>query len=187
MPIITRNRVTGVDANLWLHMKVTIRPERPEDCEAIDAVTTAAFLEAPQADHTEQFIVKALRNAGVLSVSLVADLDGAIIGHVAASPVTISDNSPGWFGVGPVSVHPECQGRGVGSQLMENVLDALRDMGAVGCVVLGEPAYYGRFGFRAEPHLVLPNVPPEYFQAIKFVPSRARGVVSYHAAFGARE
>jgi putative acetyltransferase len=56
-----------------------------------------------------------------------------------------------------------------------------------GCVLLGEPEYYGRFGFQADPNLMLPDIPPEYFQAIALDSSRPRGTVSYHEAFKARE
>ena len=135
--------------------------------------------------HTEQFIVTALRNAGQLSVSLVADDHGAVIGHVAISPVTISDGTAGWLGLGPISVAPNYQGQGIGAQLMEQALAELRALGASGCVVLGEPDYYSRFGFKAEPSLVLPEVLPEYFQAILFSGSLPSGVVSYHESFAA--
>jgi putative acetyltransferase len=91
-----------------------------------------------------------------------------------------------WFGLGPISVLPQFQGRGVGSRLMETALAALREEGAAGCVVLGEPAYYGRFGFRCEPQLVFPDAPAEYFQALPFGPTLPRGVVAYHEGFGAR-
>src|SRR5690606_39869862 len=80
--------------------------------------------------------------------SKVAESDGEIIGHVAISPVRISDSADGWFGLGPISVLPEFQGQGVGSQLMKSALDELEARGAAGCVVLGEPGYYGRFGFK---------------------------------------
>lgn len=95
-----------------------IRNETQEDVFAIEAVTTAAFLNAPHTSHTEQFIVAALRAAGALSVSLVAEAEGAIVGHVAVSPVTISDGTPDWYGLGPISVLPAWQGQGVGSALM---------------------------------------------------------------------
>jgi putative acetyltransferase len=58
--------------------------------------------------------------------------------------------------------------------------------GGAGCVVLGEPGYYGRFGFRVDPNLVLPDTPPEYFQVISFGSSQPRGVVAYHDAFNAK-
>jgi putative acetyltransferase len=168
-------------------MEMRIRNETSDDAAAIEAVTAAAFLEAPHTSHTEQFIVAALRAAGALSVSLVAEAEGNVVGHVAVSPVTISDGTIGWYGLGPISVLPAWQGRGVGSALMRAALEALREMGAAGCVVLGEPAYYGRFGFKAESGLVLPDIPPEYFQAIVFgerpIP---QGSVAYHDGFNAQ-
>lgn len=167
-------------------MNVEIRNEAATDAEAIDAVTTAAFLVAPHTAHTEQFIVKALRKAGKLTVSLVAVVEGNVVGHVAVSPVAISDGSSGWQGLGPISVTPAYQGKGVGSRLMREALRVLRESKAAGCVVLGEPGYYGRFGFRNEPRLVLPNVPPEYFQAVSFGGAAPCGNVSYDESFNAR-
>ena len=166
-------------------MKSEIRNETAADIPAIEAVTVSAFLNAPHTSHAEQFIVSALRAAGELTVSLVADSDGKVIGHIAASPVSISDGTSAWFGIGPVSVTPEHQRRGVGSRLTREVLRVLRERGAAGCVLLGEPGYYGRFGFRVHPDLILLNVPPGYFQAISFGPSRPQGTVSYHVAFNA--
>ncbi|WP_331694201.1 N-acetyltransferase [Pandoraea sputorum] len=166
-------------------MNLQIRNEIPADVDAIEALTVAAFQNAPHTAHTEQFIVAALRRAGQLSVSLVAEDRGAIVGHVAISPVTISDGARGWYGLGPISVVPERQGEGVGSQLMRAALDALRRLDAAGCVVLGEPSYYGRFGFRADPSLRLPDVPAEYFQMTHFDGPMPSGTVAYHDAFNA--
>jgi len=163
-----------------------IRNETSADVSAIEALTIAAFLNAPHTGHTEQFIVSALRKAGKLTLSLLADANGTIIGHVAVSPVSISDGAAGWFGLGPISVTPEHQGRGVGSRLMREALRILGERGAAGCVLLGEPEFYGRFGFRADPTLILLDVPAEYFQAISFDSSRPHGVVSYHGAFNAK-
>ena len=168
-------------------MNINIRAETAADVPAIEAVTISAFLNAPHTSHTEQFIVSELRKAGLLTISLVADAEGTVIGHVAVSPVSISDGASGWFGLGPISVVPEHQGRGVGSRLMQEALRTLREQGAAGCVLLGEPDYYSRFGFRADPNLILPDVPPEYFQAISLDSSRPHGTVSYHEAFNARE
>jgi putative acetyltransferase len=164
-------------------MSVTIREETSADSHKIEELTAAAFLSALHTSHTEQHIVNALRTAGKLAVSLVAEADGILVGHVAISPVSISDGASGWFGLGPISVLPQHQRRGVGSQLMHEALGVLRGRGACGCVVLGEPAYYGRFGFHADPDLILPGVPPEYFQAASFGSSRPRGIVTYHEAF----
>lgn len=164
---------------------IRIREEGPSDAAAIEAVTVAAFHAATHTSHTEQFIVRALRDAGQLTISLVAEEDGRIIGHVAVSPVAISDGTPGFYGLGPVSVAPTHQGQGVGTLLVEQALARLRALGARGCVVLGDPGYYSRFGFRAEPDLVLSDVPPEYFQAVSFGDSLPAGQVEYHDAFGA--
>ncbi|MDH0895001.1 MULTISPECIES: N-acetyltransferase [unclassified Pseudomonas] len=167
-------------------MSIRIREEAPSDVAAIEAVIVAAFLDAAHADYTEQFVVSALRNSGQLSVSLVAENNGVVIGHVAASPVTISSGATGWYGLGPISVAPEHQRQRVGVQLMEQALAELRKLGASGCVVLGDPAYYSRFGFKAEPSLILPDVPPEYFQAISFSGPPPFGAVSYHESFAAQ-
>lgn len=166
-------------------MTLRLRAESPADHAAIHALTEAAFRDAAHSSHTEQFIVDALRSRGELSISLVAEAQGQVVGHIALSPVTISDGSTGWFGLGPISVLPAWQGQGIGAALMHAALEALRQQGAHGCVLLGEPAYYGRFGFRAEPGLVLPGVPPEYFQALCLQPPLAQGEVQYSPAFEA--
>ncbi len=160
-----------------------IRPETPGDVEAIEAVTVAAFRKAPHTSHTEQHIVRALREAGALAVSLVAECDGEVVGHVAASKVTLSDGTPDWFGLGPVSVLPVWQGRDIGSALMEACLARLRRRGARGCLLVGEPGYYQRFGFRSLPGLILPGVPPEYFMALSWGDEWPQGEVAFHPAF----
>lgn len=162
-----------------------IRPELPVDVGAIAALTKAAFLNAPHAAHTEAFIVNALRRAGALSVSLVAEQGGVLVGHVATSPVGVSDGSPGWHGLGPISVLPEHQRSGIGSALMRAALRSLREQGATGCMLVGDPAYYRRFGFRTEEQLVYPGVPPEYFMVLPFTDALAQGTVTFHEAFGA--
>src|SRR6185437_3825765 len=164
-------------------MPLQIRNETPADVGEIEALTAAPFRDAPHTSHTEQHIVAALRSAGKLSVSLIAEADGTLTGHVAVSPVSISDGTSGWFGLGPISVLPQCQRQGIGSRLMREALRMLSERGASGCVVLGEPGYYGRFGFRSDPRLVLPGVPAEYFQALSFGSSQPRGTVTYHEAF----
>ena len=168
-------------------MNIDIRAESAADRSAIEAVTLAAFLDAPHTSHTEQFIISALRDAGKLELSLVAEKDGTVIGHVAVSPVTIADGATGWFGLGPVSVAPEYQRRGIGSRLVRNALRLLREREAAGCVVVGDTGFYSRFGFRAEPGLVVAGVPPEYFQAVSFGPPVPQGAVSFNKAFSARD
>lgn len=166
-------------------MNYLIRPETPADVASIHALTAAAFAHAAHSSHTEAFIVDALRARVELTVSLVAVDESRLLGHVAVSPVSISDGSAGWFGLGPISVAPAWQGQGIGSALMDAAIDALRRQHARGCVLLGEPAYYHRFGFRAEPALVLPGVPAGYFQALCLQPPLPQGEVRYSPAFEA--
>ena len=166
-------------------MTARIREEVGGDAAAIERVTEAAFAVAEHADGTEAQIVAALREAGALSVSLVAEIDGRLVGHVAASPVEVSDGAAGWFGLGPLSVLPGRRRRGIGAALVVEALERLRALEAAGCVVLGDPAYYRRFGFRGEPGLELPGVPPAYFLALAFANSLPTGAVTYHAAFEA--
>jgi predicted N-acetyltransferase YhbS len=167
------------------HLKLTIRSETPSDVEAIEALVEAAFATAEHSSGAEQRIVRALRAANQLTVALVAVADGELVGYVAISPVAITGGAEGWFGLGPIAVSPQFQRRGIGSELLRGALAALRESGASGCVVLGDPGYYGRFGFRAEPKLILPGVPPRYFQAIVFRGDVPDGAVSYHDAFAA--
>lgn len=168
-------------------MHMTIRNEQAQDIEAISRLTEVAFRNEEHSSHTEHFIVNALRRTGQLSISLVAVENDEILGHVAISPVSISSGVTGWYGLGPISVRPDRQGKGIGSALMKAALEQLRHLGAAGCVVLGDPGYYGRFGFKAHPGLELPGVPPEYFQALSFTGELPVGVVKYAAAFEARE
>ena len=168
-------------------LNMTLRNEHPQDIEAISRLTEAAFRNEEHSSHTEHFIVNALRRTGQLSISLVAAEHDQILGHVAISPVSISSGVTGWYGLGPISVRPDRQGKGIGSALMKAALEQLRHLGAAGCVVLGDPGYYGRFGFKAHPGLELPGVPPEYFQALSFTGELPVGVVKYAAAFEARE
>ncbi len=164
-------------------MKIKIRPERMDDILAIEGVTQAAFLHAEHSSHTEQFIVNQLRRNDQLTLSLVAELQQDILGHVAVSPVRISTGESGWYGLGPISVLPKMQGLGIGTQLMQAALEVLKNSGATGCVVLGDPHYYVRFGFQVYPDLNLADVPKAYFQAISFVTTHPHGDVEYSDAF----
>ena len=167
-----------------MSLDLQIRPETADDRQAIEAVTIAAFA-ATDYKPREHLIVNALRSSGQLTISLVAEVDHRVVGHAAASPVGISDGASGWFGLGPVSVVPDYQRRGIGSALVRQTLRALLGIGAAGCVVLGNPDYYGRFGFRARAELRLPDIPPKYFQALLLGGDWTRGVVTYHEAFTA--
>ena len=160
-----------------------VRTERAGDIDAIRSLTETAFKAAPHADGTEHVIIDRLRAAGALTLSLVAEADGAVVGHVAFSPVTVSDGSAGWYGLGPISIDPARQGEGIGGKLIHEGLDRLKAIGATGCVLLGDPAYYSRFGFEPDVRLTLEGVPPEYFMRVAFSPVYGEGTVSYHPGF----
>ena len=152
-----------------------IRNETDSDIKAISDVTIAAFRDLPISGHTEQFIINALRNAHALTISLVAEMDGQVVGHIAFSPVAISDGSLNWHGLGPISVLPEYQRQGIGKSLMQEGLSLLKARGSKGCVLVGHPDYYKRFGFRNIPGLVLEGVPQDVFFALPFGNEAARG------------
>ena len=168
-------------------LELEIRDEKPDDAAAIEAVPVAAFASAAHTAGTEQFIVAALRRTSALAVSLVAEAGHQIVGYVAVSPVTLSDGTSGWYGLGPISVLPENQRQGVGSRLMIEAMQRLREVGAAGCVLVGDPTYYTRFGFHNEPALTYPEVPAQYFLVLPFVASVPRAVVTFHRAFGVKE
>ncbi len=162
-----------------------IRDETPADAPAIGALTTRAFRNAPHASGSEAAIIDALRADAALTLSLLAVEGGEIIGHVAFSPLVIDSAQQGWFGLGPISVHPAWQGHGIGRALVETGLDRLRDLGAAGCALLGDPALYCRFGFRNDPALFYADVPPPWFQRLVFHGPAPTGRARFHPAFEA--
>jgi putative acetyltransferase len=123
---------------------MTVRPEKPEDIPAIRIVVEQAFGRAAEAD-----LVDALRRNGKAILSLVAEDEGQIVGHVLFSPVTLRSNETELTGVGlaPLAVIPYRQNQRIGSMLVEEGLKRLREDGRRFIVVLGHPHYYPRFGF----------------------------------------
>ena len=168
-------------------MNIVIRNEIKSDIKAISEITKAAFENLPISNHTEQFIINALRDANALTISLVAVAGKKVVGHIAFSPVTISDGSPGWYGLGPISAKPELQKQGIGKALMREGMSLLKALGAKGCVLVGDPGYYNRFGFKSIPNLVMEGVPQEYVLALPFEENNARGTVVFHEGFAAKE
>jgi putative acetyltransferase len=164
-----------------------IRKEIQSDVEAISGITKAAFENHPYSKNTEQFIINALRKANALTVSLVAEIDGIPAGHIAFSPVTFTDQSRDWYGLGPVSVAPAYQRQGVGTRLVNEGIGLLKDLGAKGVCLVGDPNFYERFGFRSPDGLKHEGVPQENFLALSFCNRIPTGVVHFHQAFSANE
>ena len=168
-----------------MNPKTVIRSETDADVSAITEVTVAAFKTLEISNHTEQFIIEALRAAKALTVSLVAEVDGRVIGHIAFSPVTISDGTLNWYGLGPVSVLPEHQRKGIGKALIKEGLSRPKEMNAQGCCLVGHPDYYRKFGFKNMSGLVHEGVPQEVFFALSFDGHAPQGTVAFHEAFKA--
>jgi putative acetyltransferase len=179
-------------------LKVTNRPNIPEcamilrketvnDIQAITEVTMAAFENHPISRQTEHFIIHALRKANALTLSLVAERDGRVVGHIAFSPVTLSDGTKGWYGLGPISVLPEHQKQGIGKALVNKGLSLLKELDAQGCALVGDPNYYQQFGFRNYAELIHEGIPQEVFVILPFNEKVPQGTIQFHKAFSATE
>jgi putative acetyltransferase len=168
-----------------MNSNIVIRCETDAEISAIRDVTIAGFDTLEISNHTEQFIIEALRAAKSLTISLVAELDGRVVGHIAFSPVTISDGARNWYGLGPVSVLPAYQRQGVGKALIEEGLSRLKRLNAQGVCLVGHPDYYRKFGFKNVPGLVVDGVPQEVFFVLSFAGHIPQGSVTFHEAFKA--
>lgn len=166
-----------------MNSDITIRDETPADIPFISKVTLAVFATLDISDHTEQWIIDTLRDAGALSLSLVAVCDGQLVGHVAFSPVSVSDGTQGWYGLGPVSVLPAYQSQGIGSALINEGMSRLQMLNAKGCCLVGHPSYYPRFGFKNTAQLSVDGVPQEVFFVRSFDGTYPSGKVFFHPAF----
>ena len=168
-----------------MNPEIAIRNESDADVAAITEVTIAAFETLEISNHTEQYIIEALRAAKALTVSLVAELNGRVIGHIAFSPVSISDGTQDWYGLGPLSVLPEYQRKGIGRALIQEGLSKLKVLNAQGCCLVGHPEYYRKVGFQNTPRLLVEGVPPEVFLALRFDGRSPQGTVTFHEGFKA--
>lgn len=161
-----------------------IRPENNDDHNAISETTITAFEDHPFSQQTEHLIIDELREADALTVSLVAVINEQVIGHIAFSPVSISDGTVDWYGLGPVSVLPEFQGQGIGSKLIKTgVSHIMNGIGGRGCVLVGPPNFYSMFSFSNYPQLIHEGAPQEVFLALPFTENVPSGVVKFHPAF----
>tara|TARA_R110002110_G_scaffold9559_5_gene47029 strand:+ start:130 stop:672 length:543 start_codon:yes stop_codon:yes gene_type:complete len=162
----------------YLMHPMLIRTETPDDIDAIRDLTAAAFAPMPYCDGTEPEMIDRLRADDDLHLSLIA-IDGEVlIGHVAFSPARLP--IPGkWFALGPISVAPARQRTGIGTALIETGLAELRGMGAAGCVLIGDPAYYARFGFRSDPGLAAGDVPRVNVMGLSFTGPPPTGAIRF--------
>ena len=160
---------------------MTARPETPADRDAIHAINESAFGQPDEAD-----LVDRLRAEGVVLLSLVADLDSEIAGHILFTRMHVADIPA--VALAPVAVAPAHQRRGIGAALIRAGLDLLRDAGERIVLVVGHADYYPRFGFSTHPARNLESpFPPEAFMAMELVPGALDGVsgpVRYASAFG---
>lgn len=159
-----------------------IRPEAPADIAAIHDLVAGCF-----PSDAEARLIDALRAAGRLSLSLVAEDAGGILGHVAFSPMT---GLVGGVGLAPLAVHPAHRRRGIGAQLARAGLVACADLGVGWVVVLGDPAYYGRFGFAPASRwgLIGEYGGGDAFQALELIPGAidpTAGLIRYAPEFAA--
>lgn len=166
-----------------MNIEINIRPEQKRDISRIRKVIGSAFNSISYSNQKEHLLVDAIREAGALDLSLVAELDGEVVGHIAFSKVMINGKKSSWFGLAPVSVLPEYQNKGIGSKLISEGLKQIKKLGAEGCVLLGEPEFYNRFGFMQADQLTLEDVPPEYFLVQTCTDEIPSGTVEYHPLF----
>ena len=161
---------------------ILVREERDADHAAVFALVQEAFADRPFSSGTEGPILERLRADGDLTLALVAERDGDLVGHIAFSPVRIGGER--LLALGPVAARRDLRGQGIGTALIETGLACLKDRGAVGCVLVGDPGYYGRFGFRGDIGLTHNGLPGRVVQGL-FWDGRARaGELLYAPAFG---
>jgi putative acetyltransferase len=171
--------IVGVQRN----SSMIIRPETPSDHDSIRQILIAAFADHPYSHQTEHLIIEGLRADGALTVSLVAEVDGKVVGQIAFSPVKIDEKDCRWLGLGPVAVTPSLQRQGIGQALVNGGLKTIRDLGAQGCILVGDPAFYRRFGFENNPALRMEGVPPEVLMCLPMSDKMLEGNVTHHPAF----
>jgi putative acetyltransferase len=162
---------------------IVVRSELSSDYDAIHDLTRRAFAPMPFSDGTEHELVTKLREARALVLSLVALQEDRLVGHVAFTPALPSDDAAGWYGLGPISVEPELQRKGIGRRLIIEGFAALQEIGAKGCILVGDPAYYQKSGFKLAPELAPARQPKEYFMIASFDHSLPSAPIDFHPVF----
>lgn len=160
-----------------------IRPETPQDRQAIYDLTKAAFAPMPFGDESDAGLTDALRADGELLLSLVAEDDG-IIGHAAFSPVQ-QDALGVWIGLGPISVQGDLQRQGIGTALVNAGLERMAARGVDGCVLIGNPKVYGPMGFVSDGRITYRDHSNEIVQWRSLSGAKPAGEIVFAKAFEA--
>ena len=174
-------------------MNCTIRPETPADYTAVATVIEAAFRDLAISDHQEHFLVERLRESDTFipGLSLVAEQDQQIVGHILLSPIKIvnEENTYPSLALAPVSVHPDFQNQGIGGQLIRMAHHRAKELGYSSIALIGHETYYPKFGYqRAEQFGIrFPfEVPPANAMVAELVPESLKGIngeIEYPVAF----
>ena len=160
-----------------------IRPETENDFETIAKITAEAFAPKPFSQGTEPAVIDAVRASADLTLSLVAEEDRVLLGQITFTPVTIDGVHEEWFGLGAVAVRPDRQSEGIGGTLLREGLERLKLMNAAGCVLVGDPAYYGRFGFKNDCGLLNGELDARVIQKLVLTGPDKTGTLAYCASF----
>lgn len=166
-----------------MNFEPQVRLETAADVGKIRTLTELAFRGKPYAGGDEQDVVDRLRSCQALTLSLVAIEQDELVGQITFSPATVADASQPWFALGPVSVAPDHQGKGIGALLIEQGLAQIVKLGALGCILTGNPDYYQRFGFELAPANAPTNEPAEFFMLKLLGGSKPAGRFAFHSAF----
>lgn len=157
---------------------IDVRPARPEDHLNISVLVVNAFRQP-----NESNLIRSLRDRGEIAVELVAEEDGALVGHIALSRLRTPEN---WLALAPVCVRRESASRGIGQELITNGLDLARRQKVDAVVVVGDPQYYRRFGFVFDgPAELITPYPRQYTGFYPITPgiAAAQAVLTYPEAF----
>ena len=158
---------------------IDLRPEAEADYDKIHAITEAAFAPMPFSNGSEPTVIRRLRADGDATLALVAERDDRLVGHIMFSPISVSDGGEGWIALGPVSVDPELQKQGIGQALIVEGLKHIERMGAPGCILIGNPAYYSRFGFVGDGRITYRDLPAPVVQWLSFGQEKPGGEVTF--------
>ena len=158
---------------------ITLRDETPKDIDALHDLSYRAFAPMTFSDNSEADAIRTMRQTGNLTLSLIAELQGHIVGHVAFSPVKIDEAFHDWYALGPISVEPDHQRQGIGRALIAFGLKRLRKLGANGCVLIGNPDFYASSGFVADGRFSYGDLDARFIQHIRFQGPLRNGALQF--------